>query len=88
MVAPEGAKATPTPFPEGSVAGLAYFAPKPADQGYAEMAGEPICAAAIVSPEGENATLFPVLARGVLGLAYFAPNPADQGYATINGESD
>jgi len=66
----------------GSVAGLAYFVPNPADQGYTEIYGLVVeFVTATSAPDGENATLFPAFGGKVAGLAYFVPKPADQGYA-------
>jgi hypothetical protein len=87
---PLGLNATPFPSLVGSVAGLAYFVPKPVafDHGYAAIYGLLPCPTAIAAPSGLNATPNPIAVGGVAGSAYFVPKPVafDHGYAVMYGE--
>jgi hypothetical protein len=61
----------------GSVAGLAYFVPKPdALQVYALINGEASLVRAMFKLSGVNDTDREACGKAEAGLAYFVPNPA------------
>jgi hypothetical protein len=82
---PLGLKATPSAFPVGSVAGLAYLVPNPeTDHGYANTYGEKVCATAITSPPTTAVLPAAAIIRCVPIDIFYLLNPITAAAAMIN----